>query len=98
MKTLGVGVRVWIGWCDPSTCPGNEDARLKTGTVVAGPFPAGTYPIPGTRCVNALTVWHVQIDGLGLRGRVAVSERVLFPIDDDDPKSIPASEPLEERA
>lgn len=38
---LGIGVRVFVGWApDENTVlePGHVDSRLKTGTIVGGPY------------------------------------------------------------
>lgn len=80
---LGVGARVFVGWCPDSHVHGPGDGRLKRGTLEAGPYEPGTIlhfvngPIKtGSRC------WRVFIDG-GC-GPNMVCESLLSPLDDGD--------------
>lgn len=77
MTALGIGTRVWVGWCDQEDLVGEYagSARLRQGTVVDGPFAPGS----GGWCIRT-TFWLVDLDG---GRRVAASESLLTPIDDD---------------
>lgn len=83
MKTLGVGVRVWIGWVPAGDVEhGHTDSRLSTGTITAGPYGPGritTYADGIPRMLKE-RAWNVQLDDGPVQGIV---ERILTPIDDD---------------
>lgn len=90
---LGVGARVFVGWCPDSHVHGPGDGRLKRGTLEAGPYEQGTIlhfvngPIKtGSRC------WRVHVDGLGPN---MVCESLITPIDDDDLEAEPRERELE---
>lgn len=88
MGTLGVGVRVQIGWAPDSHCGrSGKRSRLKVGVIVDGPVRAGEwYPVyltPGYGLRNASgnTAWVVWLD----EGRyAAATEPYLIPLDGDD--------------
>lgn len=77
MATLGIGVRVYVGWTANASRPG---LVCQQGVVVNGPYPAGTvvgrrYRLPGRS-------WKVALDS---GARVGAVEKLLTPIDPDTP-------------
>lgn len=96
MSTLGVGVRVWIGWCPGSQVVGAaaRRARLRRGVIVGGPYPAGTMrtEYDEIEFPSKFTTWAVRADG----ALFIVDEALLFPIDDgeeSEPREV--EEPVE---
>lgn len=90
MTTLGIGTRVWIGWCPPHENPRQADwARLRTGTIKRGPVHVTSDQIGRRvyvfsyqfRVQYAATYWHIAVDG---GGDVAAEEWMLTPIDDGE--------------
>jgi hypothetical protein len=91
---LGIGVRVRIGWAPmPMIGSLHDDPRFKTGVVFHGP----QFLEPGAiRCGHLMIggrYWGVQIDGGFFRH--LMHERMLTPIDDDDPQAEDVDEELE---
>ena len=88
MKTLGIGVRVFVGWC-PEDDIGDAvrvDGRLQRGTITDGPFRSGGRVIcayTGKRVYfePGRTHWNVALDN---GGEVGACETLLTPIDDGD--------------
>lgn len=88
MSTLGVGVRVWVGWCPDGRCdPFSRGARCQIGRIVDGPFPPGGY-MTGFGINITENHWMVAIGD----EEYHAAESMLFPIDDGDP----AAEPREQ--
>lgn len=81
-----IGQGVWIGWHPDSLC-GAPRARCATGTIVAGPFPAGVY---NGKERHAAQNWLVDCEA----GEIRADEDVLFPIDDDPAPAEKADETL----
>ena len=88
MTALGIGVRVWIGWCADDELGGDirVDGRLQRGTIVAGPFRSGDRVIcayTGKRVYfePGRTNWNVALDR---GGQIGADESLLTPIDDGD--------------
>lgn len=88
MTALGIGVRVWVGWCpdDDLGADIRVDGRLQRGTIVAGPFRSGDRVISaytGERVYfePGRTNWNVALDN---GGHVGACETLLTPIDDGD--------------
>lgn len=84
---LGVGTRVWLGWCPDDeigeTAP--ADARCKAATIVEGPILPGTLVMmpdgrEGTTHPQ-LNSWNVRLD---TGDELMATEDVLYPIDDDE--------------
>lgn len=84
---LGIGVRVYVGWCPDSHIESEADPRCKTGTITEGPWQPGeqveliksgeTGVLPGP-CLW----WVVTLD---TGEAVTARESILTPIDDNDP-------------
>jgi hypothetical protein len=73
--TFYTGQTVWIGYCDKSLMRASVDPRLKTGTILGGPFTdrlCGNDYVPGKS-------WRVAPD---TGGAVIVSEALLSPFED----------------
>jgi len=72
VTALGIGVRVWVGWC-PDHCLAADilvDGRLQSGTITDGPFHFSGW-----------TGWNVALDS---GGAIGANEIVLSPINDGD--------------
>lgn len=84
-KELGIGVRVYTGWCPNSDMTViTTDPRTRIGTIVDGPvLPGKRFPPPYSFVTNGgtTTAWVVLFDnGVTFGAR----EEVLFPLDDGD--------------
>ena len=99
-KTLGPGVRVWIGWaCLPGyILNGSGDPRLQQGTITGGPLPAGRrFKMPNGQIGELKrTSWMVAPDDLGQQW--AIAEYLLTPIDDDPGEPVERGQIIEETA
>lgn len=82
MAELGVGVRVWVGWCPDEECIPGSDGRCRNGTIDDGPIPPYTSFISACGrifCCPAVA-WFVVLDG---EDHVRlIGEKLLYPIDD----------------
>ena len=88
MKTLGPGVRVWVGWIADEYChPTLRSERFSFGQVVNFGCEKGFY-LPIADAYARERLWRVRLDS-GVT--VLVGESILHPIDDD-----PAAEPREQ--
>lgn len=78
---LGIGVRVYIGWCASEQINGPDDPRLHTGTIIDGLRPPGMYEDgSGGAFIAPYQSWKVAVDG-GSQSWIA--QMLLTPIDDD---------------
>lgn len=94
MTTLGVGVRVFIGWApDRLVVPGSEVHRCQRGVIVSGVHPPGSlaFAVNGKLGKTARPFWGVRVDGTSRE--VYAAEELLSPIDDGD-----QAEPREQEA
>jgi len=97
MSILGIGVRVWCGWCPAGEVSSRAvDGRLQPGVIAGGPFPPGTWKEPdGTLWRSNKQTWNVDLDsGVALMAR----EDLLTPIDDTDPDAVAVDEREEQTA
>lgn len=84
MSTLGIGVRVFIGWCPDAVCRLEPGARLRVGVIDDGPILPGVrllIPGEGVR-INHVTLWRVFRFDDGTACWAA--EHLLTPINDGD--------------
>ena len=73
MTALGIGVRVFIGWCATDWLQPGVDARAKRGVIIAGPIiHAGSKRNP---------FWAVDVDNYRV---IDITESILTPIDDGE--------------
>ena len=82
--TLGVGVRVWVGWCPDDAIDALFDGRCKTGTIIAGPWKDGDLVIESytaRRKIVSGTRWNVNLDD---GSAVNADESMLYPINDGE--------------
>lgn len=88
MSTLGIGTRVFVGWCpdDQLALELIFDGRLKRGAIIGGPF------LPGVRLRDSVNGDRVHIPAGHVRWNVMLDcgkgasfdESMLTPIDDGD--------------
>lgn len=80
MKTLGPGVRCYIGWSPHHV---GEETRCHTGTIDCGPLPIGSmFRLSDGRIGKTSNVsWIVRVDG---KGPAICAEALIFPLDDGD--------------
>ena len=88
MAELGEGVRAWVGWCPEHQVQPGTPNTVEKCTILRGPYKQGEpYMLNGQSSLGALFVtepptWIVKVDNE--TGETAVTESILFPIDDGE--------------